>query len=223
MAKRFVFPTKTLSLLLGVSLVAPTIAPTVAAAQLFRNQPSSYSSPSSSSVVIPSGVTIPVRYDEAEKIFVTPEETVPLTLTVAANIRDSRGNILIPYGSQIIGQIEPAIGGGSRFVAQELYIDSNRRQFIDAASQPVTRTETIRRGASTGDILQGVAAGAAAATIIAAVTGDNAIATEEVLGGAGLGALGGWLLGRDRVEVVSIDPNRDLDVVLRSRLALNRY
>jgi hypothetical protein len=57
--------------------------------------------------------------------------------------------------------------------------------------------------------------------VIAGITGDKAIATEEVLGGAGLGALGGLLLGKEEAEVISIDPNEDLDITLNSRLALS--
>ncbi|ERN41667.1 hypothetical protein KR51_00017470 [Rubidibacter lacunae KORDI 51-2] len=171
---------------------------------------------------IPAGVTIPVRYAEAEKILVTPEETLPLTLSVAANIRDRRGSVLIPAGSSIVGEIVPA-GGGSQFVARELiFADTGRAQAIYGSSQIVTRTETIREGAKTAEILGGAAAGAAAAAIIAGVTGNSNAGVFEVLGGAGGGALTGWLIGRDRAELISIDPNRDLDVILQSRLSLSR-
>lgn len=171
-------------------------------------------------VAIPSGVSLPVRYDEAEKIVVLPDETVPITLMIAANIKDRQGRILIPYGSELVGEIQPA-GNGSRFVADELRILGEFPQTINASSGVVTRREVIDRGASTGDILEGAAIGAAAASVIAGITGDRAIATEEVLGGAGLGALSGLLLGKSEAEVISIDPNQDLDITLNSRLALS--
>jgi hypothetical protein len=161
-----------------------------------------------------------VRYDEAEKIVVLPDETAPVTLKIAANIKDNSGRILIPYGSELVGEIRPA-GNGSRFVAQELKIPGASSQSINASSQVITRRETINKGASAGDILEGAAIGAAAASVIAGITGDKAIATEEVLGGAGLGALGGLLLGKEEAEVISIDPNEDLDITLNSRLALS--
>ena len=209
----------TVLIALAVSVTAAPILPgAIASAQLFPSQrPSSYPT-SPSNVVIPVGTTIPVKYDEAEKILVTPEETAPVTLTVAANVRTRNGTILIPYNSQIVGQIEPS-GAGSQFVAQELIIDDNSPQSIDATSGIVTRTETVKRGANTGGILKGAAIGAAAASVLAAVTGDR-VDVAEVLGGAGLGALAGWVFGGNQAELISINPNTDLDVTLRSPLTL---
>ena len=167
---------------------------------------------------IPRGFVIPVEYEE-EKILVTPEETVPVTLLVAANVRDSRRNTLIPYGSEILGQIEPSEDGtGSLFVAQEIVFPDGTSQSIDAVSEVVTRRETIKEGANTGDILKGAAIGGAAAAILSEIFGD--IGAIEVLGGAGAGALAGLLLGGNEVELVSIDPNNDLDLILQTNLAV---
>lgn len=210
-----------ITLTISLAALAPLIPLAPASAQLFPSQGRpTRSSPDRvySSVVIPAGTQIPVEYDK-DKILVTKEETAPLTVRVAANIKDRNGNTLIPYGSEISGQIEPA-EGGSRFVAREIIFPDGTTQSINATSEVVTRTETVKRGAGAGNILKGAAAGAAAATIIAAVTGDRAIATEEVLGGAGLGAIGGLILGRREAELISIDPNQDLDVTLQTDLAL---
>lgn len=167
---------------------------------------------------IPQGFVIPVEYDE-EKILVTPEETVPLTLYVAANLKDNRRNTLIPYGSEIIGEIRPNTDRyGSVFVAEELVLPDGTTQSINAVSQVVTRTETIKKGANAGDILQGAAIGAAAATVLSEIFGD--IDFLEVLGGAGAGAIAGLLLGGNEVELVSIDPNNDLHLTLQTNLAL---
>jgi hypothetical protein len=68
--------------------------------------------------------------------------------------------------------------------------------------------------------LEGAAIGGAAAAALAVLTGDRAIATEEVLGGAGLGALGGLFLNRKKANVVVVYPDRDLTVRLGSELAL---
>ena len=164
--------------------------------------------------VIPRNVVIPVGYEQ-EKILVTPEETAPVTLIVAANIRDSNRNTLIPYGSEIDGRIEPA-GDGSRFVAEELIFPDGTIQYIEASSGIVTRMETVKKGADAGDILKGAAIGGAAATVLAEIFGD--IDFLEVLGGAGAGAVAGLLLGGSEVELVSIDPNNDLDLTLQSDL-----
>ena len=165
---------------------------------------------------IPRGFVIPVEYDE-EKILVTPEETVPVSLFVAADIKDSRRNILIPYGSEILGQIEPdEIESGSFFNAEEIVFPDGSSQSIEAVSDVVTRRETIKEGASAGDILQGAAIGGAAAAVLSEIFGD--IGALEVLGGAGAGALAGVLLGGNEVELVSIDPNNDLDLTLVNSL-----
>jgi hypothetical protein len=206
-----------LSLFAGAA--TPILAPSVASAQLFptqRNRPFY-----SSQVIIPAGTEIPVEYNDAEKILVTEDETMPLTLTVAANIRDNRNRILIPFGSQLVGQLQPA-RGGSQFVARELIFPEGTRLSINASSDVVTRREEIDGGTDVNSILKGAAIGAAAASVISLITGNHSIGIGEVLGGAGLGALGGWLLGgrRESSELVSIDPNNDLDVRLNSDLSV---
>ncbi len=215
-------------LTMGTVLIAPIVNTSSASAQLFPTQPErQYPSRSDSnrnrqdnynynSRIIPNGTVIPVEY-EKDRILVTEDETVDVTLTVAANIRDRNRNTLIPYGTEIVGRIEPN-GNGSRFVAEELVFSDGTSRYIDAYSRTVTRRENVNRGTDTDDILLGAAIGGAAAVLLGDLFGD--INVEEVLGGAGVGALAGWLLGGKDVELVSIDPNSDLDITLRSDLAL---
>jgi hypothetical protein len=174
-------------------------------------------------LVVPSGTSIPVRYDK-DKIVVMPDEKMPVTLTVASDILNSEGRVVIPQGSKISGNLEPA-SGGSQFVAREVTI---YRRLADKQSAPlsingtsnvVRRIEEVKKGASATSILTGAAVGGAAAAAIAAITGDHAIATEEVLGGAGLGALGGLFLNRKKVDAVVIYPDRDLTINLTSEFA----
>jgi hypothetical protein len=192
-----------------------------------RPSNSNYDLPSNT---VPEGFVIPVEYEE-EKILVTPEETVPITLSVAANVKDSRGNVLIPYGSEISGQIQPSDEqssddeeqssneqSGSLFVAEEIVFADGTSHSLDAVSNVVTRRETVKKGANAGDILEGAAIGAGAAAILSDIFGD--IETLEVLGGAGAGAIAGVLLGGNKAELVSIDPNNDLDLTLQSDLAI---
>jgi hypothetical protein len=210
-----------LSLLAGVA--TPILTPTMASAQLFPGQRSSGNRPvDSAQAIIPAGTEIPVEYDEAEKILVTEEETMPLTVTVASNIRNNRNQVLVPYGSQLVGQLQPA-RGGSQFVARELILPEGSRLSINARSEVVTRREEVNKGTDLGSILQGAAMGAAAATVISLITGDRSAGLGEIFGGAGLGALGGWLLGgkNDSTELISIEPNRDLDVILNSDLSVS--
>lgn len=200
-----------MALAIATGATAPLVTTAPASAQLFpQEQPAQIS--------IPTGTSIPVKYDQAKKIVVTPKETMPLTLTVAANIVNRRGTVLIPAGSQVIGELRPA-NGGSQFVARELTIYEGSRQSINATSRVISTTQ-VSRGPSTGSILKGAAVGAAAAAAIGAVAGDRAIATEEVLLGTGAGAAGGAVLGRRKADVVVINPDTDLDLTLRSSLAL---
>lgn len=174
-------------------------------------------------LVLPAGTTIPVNYNK-DKVVLTPDETVPLTLKVAKNITGSDGKTVIPEGSEISGELRP-VSGGTQFVAKELTVymrrqDKQSKAFpINGTSYVVTRMEEVKQGASTTSILKGAAIGGAAASVIAAITGDRAIATEEVLGGAGLGAIGGLLLGKKQANLRVVYPQQDLTVRLNSQFA----
>ena len=73
---------------------------------------------------------------------------------------------------------------------------------------------------STDAILKGAAIGSGAAAIISAVT-KNRVTLGRVLIGTGAGALGGLILGRNRSQVISVNPQTDLNLRFNSSLALN--
>ena len=177
--------------------------------------------PPQTTVQIPAGATIPVRYEEAEKIYISAEEPepVPVTLTVERNIVSQNNQVLIPANSQVEGELR-VVGDGAQFYATDLVLPDGTRLPIDATSSVVDTTQEINRNTNVGTILAGAALGAGAAAGVAAVTGDRAIATEEVLGGTALGALAGLFLGRSRVTLIAIDPAADLDLTLNSPLAI---
>lgn len=202
------------------SAIAPFISMNAAQAQLFRNQNSSQNR--SRTVTIATGTQIPVMYREAEKILIAPDETMDLTVEVAANLKDRSGNVLIPYGTQIEGRLEP-VDGGSQFVATTLVFSENDTQNIYGESRTISRMETVKEGADGGDILEGALIGAGAAVVLGGITGDRKIDLSTILLGGGLGALGGWALGSEEVELVSIDPDRDLNIILSDRLTLEPY
>lgn len=178
-----------------------------------------YNAQSQTRTVIASGTSIPVRYDgDSSKILVMRNEKAPLTLTVSSTVKSRYGTTLIPAGTKIKGQLQPS-GQGSQFVASEIELPYDGVRSINATSSVVTRTERIKKGASAGSILKGAALGGAAATALSGLLGDKAIATEEVLGGVGLGSLAGVLLGRKSVDVISVNPSSDLrTLTLRSEL-----
>lgn len=176
--------------------------------------------PTPVAITIPQGTAIPVKYDKAEKILVTKDETAPLTLTVSQNVVTQEGAVVIPAGSQVIGQLKPA-QGGSQFVAEKLVLTTGQEYQVNATSEVITKTQTVNKGTSTGTIIQNTVLGAGAAAAVSAVTGDRAIATEEVLGGAGIGALIGLFFGKNSVDLIAIDPDTDLQMTINQNLLVS--
>lgn len=164
-------------------------------------------------VTIPEGTVLPVKYDKAEKILVTKDETAPLTLTISQNVITDTGSLVIPAGSRVVGQLQPA-EGGSQFVAQKLILANGKEYSINATSGVITKTETVKKGTSVKGIVKNTALGAGAAAAVAAVTGDRAVATEEVLGGAAIGAITGIFFNKKSVDLIVIEPDTDLEMTI---------
>lgn len=200
------------------ALVSSNQASAINSPYIVAAQPTTPTTPTA--VTIPQGTVIPVKYDKAEKILVTRDETAPLTLTVDQNVVTQAGTVVIPAGSQVIGQLKPA-QGGSQFVAQRLVLTTGQELQLSATSEVINKTETVRRGTSTGAILRNTVLGAGAAAAVSAVTGDRAIATEEVLGGAAIGGLIGLFFGRNSVDLIAIDPNTDLQMTINENLLVS--
>jgi S-layer homology domain len=170
-------------------------------------------------LAIPVGTTIPIRYDK-QKILLMPDETVPVTFMVSANINSSSGQTLIPGGSQVIGELQP-ITGGMQFVAKELVLNNGKKLAINASSQIITKTEQVKKGAKLTNILKDTAIGAAAAAGLAAITGDRSIDAVEVLAGAGTGAILGYFFDREKITLIVVEPNTNLDIKLMDNLIVN--
>ncbi|HEY9627700.1 MAG TPA: S-layer homology domain-containing protein [Coleofasciculaceae cyanobacterium] len=176
---------------------------------------------SQAAVQIPAGTTLPMRYEAAEKILISLEEPdpVPVTLTTARDVVSSNGRVLIPANSRVSGELR-VVDGGAQFYAQEIVLPDRTRVALSATSQIVRTTEQVRKSANLLEVLAGSVLGAGAAAGVSAVTGDRTITAEEVLGGAGAGALGGLYLGRNEITLISISPDTDLDVTLDAPLVL---
>ncbi|WP_414551275.1 S-layer homology domain-containing protein [Anabaena sp. CCY 0017] len=199
------------------ALVSSNQASAISSPYIVALQPTT---PTPVSVTIPQGTAIPVKYDQAEKILVTKDETAPLTLTVDQNVVTQEGRVVIPAGSQVIGKLQPA-QGGSQFVAEKLLLTTGEEYQINASSEVITKTETIRKGTSTSTIIRNTVLGAGAAAAVSAVTGDRAIATEEVLGGAAIGSLIGLFFGRNSVDLITIAPDTDLQMTINQNLLVS--
>lgn len=166
------------------------------------------------------GTKIPVRYDRSHKILLTKEESFALTLIVANNIKNQQGRVIIPDGSQIVGEIKPS-GQGSRFLSQKLLIFSREQPIkvysFDAVSQWLERVQTLIKGVNPDELIKGATLSQAAAGVIAAIKGEQSPHnSQDILPPAGLEALAGWLLTGERIELLSIVPERDLTLTLQS-------
>lgn len=173
---------------------------------------------------IPAGTTIPVKYVKEKILMAQEDETLPVTLTVDANITTSDGRVLIPAGSEVAGELRTVQNqNGVQFVAQNITING-RQTAINASSQVITTTERVTSGSTVGTLVRNAAIGTAAAAAIAAVTGDRAIATEELLIGGGAGVVLGLIqrfLGRNSVDLYVVQPDTDLDLKLNSNLVIS--
>lgn len=224
------------ALILSIGIVAATATPIAAQAQFSESLETDDRQSflmaqnvfDSARVSVPSGTRIQVSYDETgddgedvERIILAPDETADITVTVAEPIRSDFGTVLVPVGSEIEGELRPLEGDtmGSQFYAETLRLPNGQEADIDAISSPVTRTETITEDTDR-DFLKGAVIGAASAAVLAEILGS--IDVLEVLGGAGLGALGILIFGggEEEVDVVVVDPDTDLDVTLRSDLRI---
>jgi hypothetical protein len=88
------------------------------------------------------GTSISVEYPQSDTISVAPGETRNVTLVVAQDITNSRGEILIPKNSEIEGQIVPRYSGssflGAQFVGQRLIIDDESYNNVNITSPLIT-------------------------------------------------------------------------------------
>lgn len=148
---------------------------------------------------LPAGQQIPARFPDAERIVLSPNETVAIRLVTAADVRDSQGRIVIPVGSEIFGQIQPA-QGGSQFVANTVVI--NNRQLPIAANSQVIRTIRDARDPNIGNVFRNAAIGSAVAAGISGLAGDRRITPLKVLTGTVTGAAIETNQGRPATSII---------------------
>ena len=130
-----------------------------------------------------SGTRIRTKYRNARKILVARDEVAPLILEVARHVRDKSGRIVIPRGSEIIGEIRPARRDGSRFVAESIVFPNGDEYLIAARSRIIYRTENYRRDDRyTNDTWQSTAASVVAAAIIGGIVRDQGLNSRSIFG-----------------------------------------
>ena len=150
-------------------------------------------------VGLAAGTEIPVTYEDADRIIVSPKETVDLALSVPRDVTNTRGQVVIPQGSEVRGQLQPS-GEGSQFIAREVVI-ADQVIPIQARSGVFTQTRSTR-DPNLISLARNAAIGAGAAAGISAVVGDRTITAERVLTGAALGTAIETNQGRPAASIV---------------------
>ncbi|MDX2273003.1 MAG: hypothetical protein NW237_13795 [Cyanobacteriota bacterium] len=159
------------------------------------------------------GTVIPVSSSSANQPqYFSPDTVYPLTLTVAQNIFDANGRLVLPIGSRISGQMEPATGG-SRFVGTSIQV--NGRTYSMRASSPILPDEKDPRQYSSQSVAEDAAIGAAAGAVLGILTGG--VSTTGVIGGAAAGVVTGNVTAP---QVVVLRPGQSFTLTLESSLRL---
>ncbi len=167
------------------------------------------------------GTEIFVSQPDGKRIIFKPEETFEVTLETREAVRSDRGTVLIPRRTQIEGQFQPE-DGGTQFVADRIIFPDGTERRLDARSPILDNRQDIGKGTNAGPIWQGALVGGAATAIISEIFDDVGI--FKVLGGAGAGALAGWLIaGRGKkTEMMVIEPDEEIVLELDSPLLVSR-
>jgi S-layer homology domain len=152
-----------------------------------------------SDIFLNAGETIPVKYTAGDRIIVTPNETVALTLTTKFDVNTADGTIIIPAGSQIEGVLKPQ-NGGSQFVARNLLINGVSYP-ISASSGVVTRVQNTR-DINLLSLARNSVLGAGVAAGISGLAGDRTITPEKVIAGAATGAAVETNMGRPWLSIL---------------------
>jgi hypothetical protein len=190
---------------------------------------------------VPQGTTINVAYRVSDKVVVAPGETKYLTLIVAQDIQNSKGEILIPKDSQIEGQIVPRYNGssflGAQFVAQRLSVGNQSYNNLNATSSLLSGQQSTGALGGLQRTIGDTAINTAAQVLLGRVTGQGG-GVGNILGQVGsvgniLGQVGsvGNILGsvltssgsnqQQQNSQITIDPQKDLQLTVGSDFYVN--
>lgn len=163
---------------------------------------------------VASGSSIDVKYPGATSdqvnVVIAPGQTVDMTLEVATDFKNAKGNILIPKGSKIEGQLRPiSITGtqtnATQFVANKLTIGNNTYN-ISANSNPIAATQNV-----SPQTLQGAVITKSAQTILGSIVG-NQTNIGDVVGNI----IGGSGTPTTQSSVITVNPATQLDLQVNS-------
>lgn len=161
-----------------------------------------------SSLLLRSGDIVTATYRASETLLVSPGQILPYQLVLDTALQNPSGNVVLPAGSIVEGQFQPA-GDGTQFVAKSLII--NGQPFPLSAQSTVINNQRDPRQVSSGAIVEDALVGAAAGAILGGLLGNRVISTEKVLGAAAAGAVIGNVTAPN---VAVIKPNTVLNLTV---------
>jgi len=180
-------------------------------------QPLPFSSPQfklQSGLQLRVGEVLGAAFSSPQPLYLGKHETRPVSFTLTAPLLDRNGMIVVPTGSVVEGQFQPA-PGGSQFVARSVVV--NGRSFPLHAQSEVIRSQKDPRQTTGEAILGHSLMGAGVGVLLGGFTGDGVVATEEVLGAAALGAVIGNV---SATEMVVVRPNQPMNLTVTQDLQL---
>ncbi|MEN9205280.1 MAG: hypothetical protein Q6J68_03530 [Thermostichales cyanobacterium SZTDM-1c_bins_54] len=220
------FRSSALALTLALTAGSPVLAQSVSAIpplpiepgwRAITPQPLPYTSPQfslQSGLQLRAGEVIGAALVSQETLYLGVNETRSVSFVLSEPLRDRNGLVVVPQGSVIEGQFQPA-PGGSRFVSRSVVV--NGRSFPLYAQSEVIRSQKDPRQTSGEAILSHALMGAGVGLLLGGITGDRVIATEEVLGAAALGAVVGNVTA---AEMVVVQPNQPMNLTITQDVQL---
>ena len=161
-------------------------------------------------IVLRAGDALGATFVDDDTLYFDPREIRAASLYIRNDVFDASGNVAIPAGTMVTGQFRP-VEDGTQFIADSLVIDN--QAFPLAAQSQTIASQRDPRQVSAGAIAQDAAIGAGIGLVLSAITGDRAIATEEILGAAAVGAVVGNVTAP---EAIAISPDTDINLTVTS-------
>lgn len=188
-------------------------------AQLFRRPPSSPSNTPASNGCGPAGCRLTIdqtllkpgdkvmaNYTGKDQQIIQTGETRKVVLSLSQPLVSRGGQVVVPMGSAIEGEVVPVEGGG-QFVAKSMIVNGTAYTFAaESVKLPDVKDPTQT---SVGAIAGDAALGAAGGVVLGQILGDRGITATQVLGGAAAGVLVGNVTAP---RAVVIDPGNEIEL-----------
>lgn len=164
-------------------------------------------------VEIQQGTVLPVTSStSAQAQYFASDSVAPLTVVVSQAVFDANGDLLLPAGSRIYGQMQPA-PGGVEFIANSLVVEG--RHYSIVARSPILHDVKDPRQYASGAILGDATLGAMAGVLFGAATGG--LGAANVLGGAAAGVVTGNVTAN---RTVVLQPGEIFQLILDAPVRL---